>query len=143
MREQADPNTVNSSVGKGRKYLTERRSRPRLATGPGAECHIVPAAKLHDIGLSDRRRHQSQKLDRPVRCFHPRDHRRDARPRYYFRGVSWSARARFQFWCARGSRLSQIRFRRGNALLDGETLRALYARERLVAVGVDLSGGAR
>jgi hypothetical protein len=54
-----------------------------------------------------------------------------------------SARARFQFWCARGSRLSQIRFRRGNALLDGETLRALYARERLVAVGVDLSGGAR
>jgi len=24
MREQADPNTVNSSVGKGRKYLTER-----------------------------------------------------------------------------------------------------------------------
>ena len=38
------------------------------------------------------------------------------------------------------SRLSQIRFRRGNALLDGETLRALHARERLVAVGVDLSG---
>jgi dCTP deaminase len=39
-----------------------------------------------------------------------------------------------------GSRLSQIRFRRGNALLDGETLRALHARERLVTVGVDLSG---
>jgi dCTP deaminase len=39
-----------------------------------------------------------------------------------------------------GSRLSQIRFRRGNALLNGETLRALYARERLVAVGVDFSG---
>jgi dCTP deaminase len=50
-----------------------------------------------------------------------------------------------------GTRLSQIRFRRGNALLDGETLRALHARERLVddedadvsegiAVGVDLSG---
>ena len=39
-----------------------------------------------------------------------------------------------------GSRLSQIRFHRGNALLDGETLRALHARERLVAVGVDLSG---
>ena len=39
-----------------------------------------------------------------------------------------------------GSRLSQIRFRRGNALLVGETLRALHARERLVAVGVDLSG---
>ena len=29
-----------------------------------------------------------------------------------------------------GSRLSQIRFRRGNALLDAETLRALHARER-------------
>jgi dCTP deaminase len=50
-----------------------------------------------------------------------------------------------------GSRLSQIRFRRGSALLDGETLRELHARERLVdsddadvsegvAVGVDLSG---
>ena len=49
-----------------------------------------------------------------------------------------------------GSRLSQIRFRRGNALLDAETLRALHGRERLVddddadvsegiAVGVDLS----
>jgi len=50
-----------------------------------------------------------------------------------------------------GSRLSQIRFRRGDALLDSQTLRALHARERLVdsddadvsegvAVGVDLSG---
>src|SRR5262247_3909271 len=50
-----------------------------------------------------------------------------------------------------GSRLSQIRFRRGNALLDAETLCALHARERLVddddadvsegiAVSVDLSG---
>src|SRR5437899_5137542 len=50
-----------------------------------------------------------------------------------------------------GSRLSQIRFRHGNGLLDGETLRALHARERLVddddadvsegiAVSVDLSG---
>jgi dCTP deaminase len=51
-----------------------------------------------------------------------------------------------------GSRLSQIRFRRGEAVLDGEALRALHARERLVdraeavmgegvAVSVDLSGG--
>jgi dCTP deaminase len=51
-----------------------------------------------------------------------------------------------------GSRLSQIRFRRGDAVLDGEALRALHARERLVdraeavmgqgvAVSVDLSGG--
>ena len=50
-----------------------------------------------------------------------------------------------------GSRLSQIRFRRGHALLDGDALRDLHARERLVdgedadvsegvAVGVDLSG---
>jgi dCTP deaminase len=50
-----------------------------------------------------------------------------------------------------GSRLSQIRFRRGQALLDAEALRALHARERLtddaeadvgegIAVGVDLSG---
>ena len=50
-----------------------------------------------------------------------------------------------------GSRLSQIRFRHGNALLDAEALRALHARERLVddddadvgegvAVSVDLAG---
>jgi dCTP deaminase len=50
-----------------------------------------------------------------------------------------------------GSRLSQIRFRHGNALIDADALRALHARERLVdddnadvgegvAVGVDLSG---
>ena len=52
-----------------------------------------------------------------------------------------------------GSRLSQIRFRHGDALLDAEKLRALHAQERLVdraeavmgdgvAVSVDLSGGA-
>ena len=50
-----------------------------------------------------------------------------------------------------GSRLSQIRFRRGQAMLDAERLRALHARERLtddaeadvgegIAVGVDLAG---
>ncbi len=50
-----------------------------------------------------------------------------------------------------GSRLSQIRFRRGDAVLDAEALSALHARERLVdrtdavmgegvAVSVDLSG---
>ncbi len=50
-----------------------------------------------------------------------------------------------------GSRLSQVRFRHGNALLEAEALCALHARERLVdddeadvsegiAVGVDLSG---
>jgi dCTP deaminase len=50
-----------------------------------------------------------------------------------------------------GSRLSQIRFRRGQALLDAEALRVLHARERLtddacadvgegIAIGVDLSG---
>jgi dCTP deaminase len=50
-----------------------------------------------------------------------------------------------------GSRLSQIRFRRGDALLDAEALRALHVLERLVddpaadvregvAVSVDLSG---
>jgi dCTP deaminase len=50
-----------------------------------------------------------------------------------------------------GSRLSQIRFRRGHALLDAGSLRNLHARERLVdaddadvsegvAVSVDLSG---
>jgi len=52
-----------------------------------------------------------------------------------------------------GSRLSQLRLRRGDATLDAEALRALHARERLVdraeavmgeavAVSVDLSGTA-
>jgi dCTP deaminase len=52
-----------------------------------------------------------------------------------------------------GARLSQIRFRHGNAVVDGDALRALHARERLVdddaadvgegiAVGVDLVGAA-
>jgi dCTP deaminase len=51
----------------------------------------------------------------------------------------------------KGSRLSQIRFRHGNGLLDAGAVRALHARERLVdaddadvsegvSVGVDLSG---
>ena len=50
-----------------------------------------------------------------------------------------------------GSRLSQIRFRRGKAVIDADALRALHARERLVdsteavmgdgvAVSVDLAG---
>jgi len=50
-----------------------------------------------------------------------------------------------------GTRLSQIRFRRGHAMLDGAALRALHAKERLVdgddadvsegiSVGVDLAG---
>ena len=51
-----------------------------------------------------------------------------------------------------GSRLSQMRLRRGDAVLNAEALRALHARERLVdraeavmgdgvAVSIDLSGG--
>ena len=70
------------------------RARGRAVDGPDLLQHralSVTAAKLHDIGLSDRRRRQSQKLDRPTRCFHPRDRRRDARLRSYFRGVSWPA----------------------------------------------------
>src|SRR5947209_7174537 len=41
-----------------------------------------------------------------------------------------------------GSRLSQIRFRRGHALLDADALAQLHARERLVdAEGADFEGG--
>jgi hypothetical protein len=61
------------------------RARGRAVDDPD---FIVRAAKLHDIGLSDRRR-LSQKLDRPARCFHPRDRRRDA-------PVSWPALHRDQ-----------------------------------------------
>lgn len=58
----------------------------------------------------------------------------------------------FPILVRRGSRLAQIRFRRGAARLDGEALAALHARDRLVdtetadlgegavAVSVDLSG---
>ncbi len=60
----------------------------------------------------------------------------------------------FPILVRRGSKLAQIRFRRGDARLDGKELAALQARERLVdienanlsmgavAVSVDLSGGA-
>jgi dCTP deaminase len=59
----------------------------------------------------------------------------------------------FPILVRRGSRLGQIRFRRGAAKLDGAALAALHARDRLVdvetadlaggavAVSVDLSGG--
>jgi dCTP deaminase len=59
----------------------------------------------------------------------------------------------FPILVRRGSRLAQIRFRRGAAKLDGKSLAALHAREQLVdtesadlgagavAVSVDLSGG--
>jgi dCTP deaminase len=41
-----------------------------------------------------------------------------------------------------GSRLSQVRFRTGGAILDGDELHALHARERLVDIDhADLSGG--
>lgn len=57
----------------------------------------------------------------------------------------------FPVLARQGSRLSQIRFRRGDTILDAAQLRALHDRERLVdsdeadlaggvAVGVDLSG---
>jgi dCTP deaminase len=60
----------------------------------------------------------------------------------------------FPILVRRGSRLSQIRFRHGNALLDAQSLRELHARESLVddaaadvgegiAVSVDLSGSLR
>jgi dCTP deaminase len=57
----------------------------------------------------------------------------------------------FPILVRQGSRLSQIRFRRGQSLLDGASLRALHEKERLtddadadvtdgIAVGVDLAG---
>jgi len=84
------------------------------------------AAKLHDIGLSDRHR-RTRGFDHISSAYHG--------PLY----AEISPRT-FPVLVREGWRLSQICFRRGNALLDGETLRALHARERLVAVGVDLSG---
>jgi dCTP deaminase len=49
----------------------------------------------------------------------------------------------FPILVRRGSRLAQIRFRRGTAKLDGKALAALHARERLVDTeSADLGGGA-
>jgi dCTP deaminase len=49
----------------------------------------------------------------------------------------------FPILVRRGSRLAQIRFRRGAAKLDGKALAALHARERLVDTErADLGGGA-
>jgi dCTP deaminase len=49
----------------------------------------------------------------------------------------------FPILVRRGSRLAQIRFRRGTAKLDGNALAALHAREQLVdTASADLGGGA-
>jgi dCTP deaminase len=49
----------------------------------------------------------------------------------------------FPILVRRGSRLAQVRFRRGDARLDGKALAALQARERLVdAADADLASGA-
>jgi dCTP deaminase len=49
----------------------------------------------------------------------------------------------FPILVRRGSRLAQIRFRRGTAKLDGDALAALHAREQLVdTASADLGGGA-
>jgi dCTP deaminase len=48
----------------------------------------------------------------------------------------------FPILVRRGSRLAQVRFRRGDARLDGKALAALQARERLVDGDADLSTGA-
>ena len=87
--------------------------------------------------------------------FYARDRRRNAWVPSYRGRLPRSALCRvsprtFPVLVREGSRLSQIRFRRGQALLDAESLRVLHARERLVdadigvshgvAVSVDLSG---
>jgi dCTP deaminase len=49
----------------------------------------------------------------------------------------------FPILVRRGSRLAQVRFRRGSAKLDGNALAALHAREQLVdTASADLGGGA-
>jgi dCTP deaminase len=49
----------------------------------------------------------------------------------------------FPILVRRGSRLAQVRFRRGTAKLDGNALAALHAREQLVdTASADLGGGA-
>ena len=99
---------------------------------------------------------QSEKLDRPARCVHPRDRRSLARLRSGEAGYEGPLYAEisprtFPVLVRQGSRLSQIRFRRGDSVLDAAQLRVLHERERLVdsddadltdgvAVGVDLSG---
>ena len=69
--------------------------------------YIVPL--LGEPGAAGRyfRRRQSEKLDRPARCVHARDRRRDARlrplgsPAITARFMPRSSRARFRCWCAR------------------------------------------
>ena len=157
------------------------RVRASFLPGSTTVARRIDELKLHEFALDRRRgagnrlrlyraaagkpgaagrhfgRRQSEKLDRPARCVHPRHRRRNARLRPARGRLSRpalcrdSARARFPLLVREGSRLSQIRFRRGGALLGAEALRELHARERLVdsddadvsegvAVGVDLSG---
>ena len=133
-----------------------------IALGDGAVLetgcvYIVPLIESLALPRRHRRRRQSEELDRPARRVHPRDRRRAraastaSRAGYHGPLYAEISPRTFPVLVREGSRLSQIRFRRGHALLDAEALRALHERERLVdaadadvgegiAVGVDLAG---
>src|SRR5246127_1757149 len=106
------------------------------------------AAREPGTAGGDRGGHQPEKLDRPARRVYPRHRRREAR----IRSRRW--RLPRPALVREGSRLSQLRLRRGDAALDAAALRALHARERLVdraeavmgdgvAVSIDLVGAQR
>ena len=118
--------------------------------------YIVPLLESLALPARHRRRRQSEELDRPPRRVHAGDRRRHPRLRPHHAGYHGPLYAEisprtFPVLVREGSRLSQIRFHHGHAVIAGAALAALHERERLVdtptpdlsdgvPVGVDLAG---
>ena len=118
--------------------------------------YIVPLieslALPHDLAAAANPKSSTGRLDVFTRVIADETRGFDhIRPGYHGPLYSEISPRTFPILVREGSRLSQIRFRRGDALLDAAELAALHARERLVdateadvgdgiAVGVDLSG---
>ena len=143
----------------GRTHRRTETARNRSLRWRGAgnqlRLHRAAAGKPR-AAARDRRRRQSEKLDRAARRVHPGDRRRHAAVRHDRAGYHGPLYAEispktFPVLLREGSRLSQVRFRTGDAILNADELDALHDLERLVdaddadlnngvALSVDLSG---
>jgi dCTP deaminase len=101
--------------------------------------------KLHaDLSAATNPKSSTGRLDVFTRVIGDRVAAFDAVPAGYMGPLYLEVSPRtFPILVRRGSRLAQIRFRRGAAKLGGKELAALHARERLVdSANADLGGGA-
>lgn len=174
--DQVQPASLDLRLGK-----VAYRVRASFLPGPGAKVSSrIDALKLHEIDLSDGAVLETgcvHIVPLAESLALPRDLSASANPKsstgrldVFTRVITDHARSfdrieagyhgplyaeisprTFPVLVREGTRLSQIRFRRGHAMLDGDALRALHAKERLVdgddadvsegiSVGVDLAG---